>query len=65
MNSKQTGQRRLFLGKTEGFKDKRERSFYQKMLQEYLKGNRYFRFLGDWYEVLSKKVEPIVSGGKS
>jgi len=37
-------QRRLFLGKTEGFKDKQERSYYQKMLKAYLKGHEYFRY---------------------
>lgn len=62
--NKQTGQRRLFLGKTEGFADERERAFYQRMLKAYLRGMERFRFLGRWYEVLSKKVEPIVTGGK-
>ena len=62
--NKQTGQRRLFLGKTEGFADKRERAFYQRMLKAYLKGKKGFRFLGRWYDVLSKKVEPMVTGGK-
>lgn len=57
--------RRLFLGKTENFKDNRERHFYQRMLKAYLKGNTHFQFgksykpnkmgfvelLPDWYEV--------------
>lgn len=35
---------RKFLGKTEGFKDNRERHFYQRMLKAYLKGKQYFIF---------------------
>lgn len=56
---------RKFLGKTEKFKDNRERHFYQRMLKAYLKGNTHFQFgksykpnefgftelLPDWYEV--------------
>lgn len=35
---------RKFLGKTEGFKDKTEKHFYNRMLNAYLKGNEYFQF---------------------
>lgn len=36
-------QRRSFLGKTSGFKDKEDRRTNQKMLRAYLKGNVLFR----------------------
>jgi len=35
---------RKFLGKTEGFKDKEERHFFQRMLKAYLKGSKRFNF---------------------
>lgn len=36
--------RRRFLGKTENFKSKEEKHFYNRMLKAYLKGNEYFFF---------------------
>lgn len=36
-------QLRKFLGKTENFKDKKERRFNQKMLKAYLKGAEFFK----------------------
>ncbi|MCO6149089.1 hypothetical protein [Flavobacterium sp. NRK1] len=36
--------KRQFLGKTDNFKDKAERSFYQRMLKAYLKGNEFFHY---------------------
>lgn len=36
--------KRQFLGKTENFKSKRERSFFQRMLKAYLAGHEYFHF---------------------
>lgn len=35
---------RSFGGKLDGFKDKKERHFHQRMLKAYLKGDQYFRF---------------------
>jgi len=35
---------RKFLGKTENFKDNRERHFYQRMLKAYLRGDSFFYF---------------------
>jgi len=47
---------RKFLGKTEGFKDRDEQSFYKRMLDAYLKGHTQFSFGGRkpkvYYEVL-------------
>lgn len=40
--SKTQPQRRIFLGKTEGFKDKEEQKFFKKMLKAYLKGAEVF-----------------------
>lgn len=48
---------RKFLGKTEGFKDKEERSFNQRMLKAYLKGYKYFHF---GRNVLGHKKEHLV-----
>lgn len=39
---------RKFLGKTEGFKDKQEAHFYQRMLKAYLKGKEFFTFGFEW-----------------
>lgn len=36
--------RRQFLGKTEGFKDKTDRAFNQRMLKAYLDGHKMFAF---------------------
>lgn len=58
-------QTRKFTGKTEDFKDNRERHFYQRMLKAYLRGDKKFQFgksmklnifgfmelLPDWFEV--------------
>lgn len=35
---------RKFLGKTEGFTDKTERHFYQRMLKAYHAGHQFFHF---------------------
>lgn len=50
-----TGSKRQFLGKTEGFKDKQEKSFYQRMLKAYLAGHEYFHF---GYEYIFNKRVP-------
>lgn len=64
LNEKDKTQRK-FLGKTSGFKDNRERHFYQRMLKAYLRGDKQFQFgkswkvnrmgltelLPDWYDV--------------
>ena len=39
-----TTETRKFLGKTENFKDKEERHFFQRMLRAYLKGSINFFF---------------------
>lgn len=39
-----TSQKRQFLGKTDNFTSKSERSFHQRMLKAYLKGYDFFAF---------------------
>lgn len=36
--------KRRFLGKTENFDNKLEKTFYERMLRAYLKGHTYFHF---------------------
>lgn len=62
-------QRRIFLGKTEGFKNDDERKFYTKMLKAYLRGDQYFYFgkvqkeiIGTRYNKETKTREPFPTG---
>lgn len=42
---------RKFLGKTENFKDNKERHFYQRMLRAFLRGWNIFHFGKEWVKV--------------
>ena len=62
-------QRRIFLGKTEGFKNEDERRFYTKMLKAYLRGDQYFylgkvqkEIIGSRYNKETKKREDYPTG---
>jgi len=59
--------RRSFGGKTENFKDKEEKVFYQRMLKAYLKGHKFFLFGVDRIStdilgrrIVEKKEHPVL-----
>lgn len=50
-------QTRKFLGKTENFNSKQDRTFHQRMLSSYLKGAQVFKFWGEEYQVNQKLIQ--------
>ncbi len=46
---------RSFKGKTSNFKDKQERTFEQKRLKGYLRGNKYFQYGSNWITMFSRQ----------